>query len=57
MKRSRRILVVCHCLFNANSKVYPLARAQGVYREVVEPYPDQGVGFVQLPCPELTRLG
>jgi predicted secreted protein len=57
MYRSKRILVVCHCLLNANAKVYPLASCEGVYRQVVAKSIDQGVGLLQLPCPETVYLG
>ena len=57
MKRSRKILIVCHCLLNANAKIYPLALTGGVYREVLETYFREGTGIVQLPCPELSYLG
>jgi predicted secreted protein len=57
MKRSRRILVVCHCILNANSKVYHLASTGGVHVDILKPYLEAGTGIVQLPCPELTYLG
>lgn len=57
MRRSRRILVVCHCLLNANAKVHPLAATAGVYTDVLAGYIGAGVGLVQLPCPELSFLG
>jgi len=57
MKRSRKLLIVCHCLLNANAKIYPLALTGGVYREVLEAYIQKGRGIFQLPCPELSYLG
>jgi predicted secreted protein len=57
MKRSRRILIVCHCLLNANAKIYPLAVTGGVYKDVLAPYIENGTGLLQLPCPELSYLG
>ncbi len=57
MKRSRKILIVCHCLLNANAKIYPLALTGGVYCEVLETYFRDGTGIIQLPCPELSYLG
>ena len=35
MHRSKKIVIVCHCLLNANAKVYPLAQCGGVYSEVL----------------------
>ncbi len=57
MKRSKEILVVCHCLLNSNSKVYPLAEVEGVYRHAIKASIDRGVGILQLPCPETCYLG
>lgn len=57
VKRSGKILVVCHCLLNANAKVYPLAGTAGVYEDVLKGHIEAGVGLLQLPCPELSYLG
>lgn len=57
MNRSRRVRVVCHCLLNANTKIHPLARTGGAYREVIAPFLENGEGLIQLPCPELSYLG
>lgn len=57
MNRSGRIMLVCHCLLNANSKIYPLSSWQGVHREAIQPHIDEGTGILQLPCPEASYLG
>ncbi len=57
MYRSKKVLIVCHCLLNANAKVYPLANCRGVYRDVVGKSIEEGVGLLQLPCPETVYLG
>ena len=57
MHRSRAVVVVCHCLLNANSKVRPLAAYPGAALAVIEPYLRRGYGIFQLPCPELCHLG
>lgn len=57
MHRSKKILVVCHCLLNANAKVYPLASCGGVYGQVVGNSIAEGIGLLQLPCPETVYLG
>jgi len=57
MHRSRKILIVCHCLLNANAKIYPLANCGGVYRNIIDSPINEGVGIVQLPCPETVYLG
>lgn len=57
MRRGRKILVVVHCLLNANAKVFPLAQVSGVHADVLSKSIETGVGLLQLPCPELTYLG
>jgi predicted secreted protein len=57
MQRSKKILILCHCLLNSNAKVFPLALCGGVYRNVLQSYIDNDVGLVQLPCPETSYLG
>ncbi|MCB2216285.1 CD3072 family TudS-related putative desulfidase [Desulfofustis glycolicus] len=57
MKRKKRILLVCHCLLNSNAKIYPLADVAGAYIDAVSPSLAEGVGIIQLPCPETCYLG
>ncbi len=57
MNRSKKIIVVCHCMLNANAKVSPLALYPGVLRQIMDQFIDDGVGIVQLPCPETAYLG
>lgn len=57
VKRSKRIVVMCHCLLNSNSKISGLALYSGALLPVVNKYIDAGVGIIQLPCPEMTYLG
>ncbi|WP_457551064.1 CD3072 family TudS-related putative desulfidase [Desulfobacula sp.] len=57
MKRSKKIIVVSHCLLNANAKVGPLAEYPGVLRNVMDRFIEDGVGILQLPCPESSYLG
>lgn len=57
MRRSRKVLAVCHCLLNQNAKVLPLAAAPGVLPVVLDGFLAQGAGLVQLPCPETAVLG
>lgn len=57
MNRSKRILIVCHCVLNANAKVYPLAEVGGVFMEGVASHIASGCGMFQLPCPETSYLG
>lgn len=57
MKRSKKIVVVSHCILNANAKVSPLAMYPGVLREVMDKFIEDGTGILQLPCPESSYLG
>lgn len=54
--RSKKIILVSHCILNQNSVVEPLARAKGAFgfsKELI----DSGIGITQLPCPEFRYLG
>ena len=55
--RSHTVVLVCHCLLNQNAKVEPLAGYPGLFTPLVRLLVDEGVGIVQLPCPEVTHLG
>jgi len=57
MRRNGTLLVVAHCLLNANAKVKGLAPFGGAMGEVILPFLEAGVGLIQLPCPECTFLG
>ncbi|WP_051328233.1 hypothetical protein [Desulfatirhabdium butyrativorans] len=57
MKRSRKVVVLCHCLLNANVKVHALATYPGIFPPVVAEFLEPGIGILQLPCPETTFLG
>jgi predicted secreted protein len=57
VKRSKKIVVLCHCLLNVNSKILGLAFYEGALLPVVNKYLATGVGIIQLPCPEMTCLG
>jgi predicted secreted protein len=56
-ERSREIVVVSHCHLNVNTKVGGLADYLGARGELIAPLVAEGVGIVQLPCPEATFLG
>lgn len=57
MHRSKKIIVVSHCILNANAKVGPLAEYPGVLCSVMDDFIKDGTGIVQLPCPESSYLG
>ncbi|MEM3577398.1 MAG: hypothetical protein QXX51_02965 [Candidatus Bathyarchaeia archaeon] len=52
-----KLVLVAHCILNQNSRVFGLAERAGVIREVVEVFVRNGVGVVQMPCPELAYAG
>lgn len=56
MKRSKKIVIVSHCILNQNSVVYPLARAKGAFN-ISNFLVNSGAGIYQLPCPEFKYLG
>ncbi len=56
MLRSKGLVILCHCVINQNSVVKPLARAKGSFI-FVKQLIDEGLGIIQLPCPEFRHLG
>ena len=54
--RSKRIILVCHCLLNQNSVLEGWERARGAY-PIASVFINAGIGIVQLPCPELICCG
>ncbi len=56
MKRGKKLLIISHCIINQNSVVEPLARAKGAF-PIVEKLLEEGIGLIQLPCPEFKFLG
>ncbi len=56
MLRSKKIVLVSHCVINQNSVVMPLGRAKGAF-PIVNTLLDQGIGIIQLPCPEFKFIG
>ncbi len=57
MERSKKIVLVSHCILNQNTVVNPLARAKGAYVDIVTELMKKGIGIHQLPCPEYRYLG
>jgi predicted secreted protein len=57
MNRKRSMVLLCHCILNANAKVEGLAGYAGALRPLVDYLVAAGYGLVQLPCPELTMCG
>lgn len=55
--RSRKIVLVAHCILNQNSRVSGLAHYPAVVSEVVDVLTRHNAGIVQMPCPELLYNG
>ena len=47
-------MALAHCILNANAKVAGIAQTPGAIPVIVEGLLRDGVGIVQLPCPEQT---
>ncbi|RFB15144.1 DUF523 domain-containing protein [Bacillus sp. HNG] len=57
MQRSKKILLVSHCILNQNTVIENEARADGAIMSAIDWAMKEGFGFLQLPCPEFTFLG
>lgn len=55
--RSRKLILVAHCILNQNSVSDGTADYPGSIKEVVDLLLHSHTGIVQLPCPELLCLG
>lgn len=55
--RSRKVVLIAHCLLNQNAISDGTAVFPAAFRDVIDAYLDKDVGIVQLPCPELCCLG
>lgn len=55
--RSRRVVVLSHCLLNQNTRYPGGATCPGVVPAALQPYLDAGAGLVQMPCPEQRSWG
>ena len=56
-ERSKRIILVAHCLLNQNARIDRYAYYPGAMEETAQALLDSGVGILQMPCPELICLG
>lgn len=57
MNRGKKIVVLSHCIINANSKVEGLSTYSSAVKSMVNFFMDSGVGMMQLPCPEMEIYG
>jgi predicted secreted protein len=56
-KRSRKVILVAHCILNQNAKMDKTAYYPGAVSEIAKILVESGVGILQMPCPELHCLG
>jgi predicted secreted protein len=56
-KRSKKIILVSHCILNQNTKLDECTHFPGPVWDVVKLLADRGYGIIQIPCPELLLLG
>lgn len=54
--KSKKIILVSHCVLNQNAVIEGWGRAKGAF-PIVSELIANGVGIIQLPCPELLFLG
>lgn len=57
MERSKKIVLIAHCILNINSKVSGLAKTNLEMKSVFRLLLEKDIGIIQLPCPELTIYG
>lgn len=57
MNRGKRIIVLSHCILNANAKVYGLSTYPAVMKKLVNYLIDNNIAIIQLPCPEMALYG
>ena len=56
MEKSRKLLLISHCLLNQNAVIEGWERASGAF-PVAKILIESGIGIIQLPCPELIFKG
>lgn len=57
MQRNKKILLVSHCILNQNTVIEGEARSFGAIPTALDWIQEEGLGVIQLPCPEFTFLG
>ena len=57
MKRTKKIVIVSHCILNVNSKVEGLCEFGNTSTSLIKYLISNNYGIIQLPCPEITLYG
>lgn len=55
--RSKKVVLLAHCLLNQNSISDGTADLPSQFSEIIEYLMANNIGMIQMPCPELTCLG
>lgn len=56
-KRSKKLILIAHCVLNQNTKLDKCAHYPGAIKEAAELLLNSDSGIIQMPCPELLSLG
>ena len=56
-ERSKRVIFVAHCILNENTRYLGGAFRKGCIDEIVDEIQNQGIGMVQMKCPEQKAWG
>jgi predicted secreted protein len=56
-ERSKRVIFVAHCILNENTRYLGGAFRKGCIDEIVDEIQNQGIGIVQMKCPEQKAWG
>ena len=56
-KRSKKVIVVAHCILNQDARIDKCGRFPGAMGEVAQALIESDAGILQMPCPELWHLG
>lgn len=57
MKRSRKIVLIAHCLLNTNAKVIGISLEKACAKELIAYLIENDYGMIQLPCVEMDMCG
>lgn len=56
-QRSKKVVFLSHCILNVNTRYLGGAFKKGAVTEIVEKFMEEGVGIVQMKCPEQWAWG
>ncbi|SCZ00986.1 CD3072 family TudS-related putative desulfidase [Alkaliphilus peptidifermentans] len=57
MYRSKKVILLCHCILNTNTKVEGLAKKSDLEKTIIDALIENQIGIIQLPCPEFMCYG